>query len=147
MSGAVEKYWRATLFTVTSALLALAPKCPICFLAYFGIFGVTAASASAYRAWLPLITGFWLTLTVAMFFVRMKGWRRYAPVAVGSTAAIAIFTAKFIVYSPLVLYASIFILFAVALWSSWLRVSLPVTVCSQCDEAGTLAIKEHQSPA
>jgi hypothetical protein len=137
----VGNYRRATLFSITSALLALAPKCPVCFLAYFGIFGVTAASASAYRSWLPVVTGLWLTLTVAMLFVRMKGWRRYAPVAVASAAAVSIFTARFIAGSPLLLYAGIVTLFAVVMWSSWLRTSSAPTVCPDCRREGSGVIE------
>jgi hypothetical protein len=141
------KYRHNALLAVGSVVVALAPKCPVCFLAYFGIFGVTAASASAYRAWLPVITALWLTLTVAMLFVRMKGWRRYAPVAVGSAAAVTIFTARFIAGSPPVAYAGIVTLFAVVMWSSWLRTSAAATVCSDCRREGSVVIEERQSPA
>ena len=141
------KHRRTTLLTVTSALLALAPKCPVCFLAYFGIFGVTAASASAYRSWLPPITAIWLALTVSLLWVRTTGWRRYAPVAIGLVAAIGIFTARFVAASPQLLYAGIAMLVAAALWSSWLRTSAAATACSDCGEEARLKIEERESPA
>src|SRR5436853_7795686 len=67
---------RTAFLTISSALLAIAPKCPICFLAYFGIFGVATTSASVYRVWLPPVTAMWLAFTVGMLAFR-SGKRRY----------------------------------------------------------------------
>src|SRR5713101_3203545 len=87
---------RTALLTISTALFAVAPKCPICFLAYFGIFGVATASASAYRTWLPPITGFWLALTIAMLAIQRRGKRRYGPALMGFFAALLLVIGKFV---------------------------------------------------
>src|SRR5438128_10524064 len=65
------KHRRTALLTISSALLAIAPKCPICFLAYFGIFGVATTSASVYRVWLLPVTDMWLAFTVGRLIFRI----------------------------------------------------------------------------
>ena len=127
------KHRRTTMLAVSSGLLALAPKCPICFLAYFGIFGVAASSASAYRAWLPPITAFWLLLTVAVLAFRTDRKRRYGLIALGVVAGLSVFAGKFIVASQLMLYAGMSGLIIAAGCSAWLRTSTEPTSCSRCE--------------
>lgn len=127
------KHRRATLLTISSALLAVAPKCPICFLAYFGIFGVATASASAYRAWLAPITAIWLALTVAMLAFRRGGQRGFGPALLGLCAALAVFVGKFIFNDQVSVYAGIAALVAAVVWRSWSRKSISSESCSRCD--------------
>jgi hypothetical protein len=139
------KHQRTTVLTISSALLALAPKCPVCFLAYFGIFGVATASASAYRAWLPPITAVWLALTVAVLALRTDRKRRYGPIALGVAAALGVFAGKFIVASQLMLYAGIGALIIAAGWSAWSRTSAERTSCVQCEPQTRLTEQGSQA--
>jgi hypothetical protein len=133
-AGLWVKHRRTTFLTISSALFAIAPKCPICFLAYFGIFGVATASASAYRVWLPPITGFWLTLTIAMLAFQRRGKRRYGPAALGFVAALLLMTGKFVADSQVMTFAGIVALLAAAVWRSRIQQPISTEVCSQCDE-------------
>src|SRR5437660_12477578 len=112
---------RTALMTISSTLVAVAPKCPICFLAYFGIFGVATTSASAYHAWLRPFTAIWLALTVGMLAIQRAGPRRYGPVALGLFAALAVFAGKFLVNDEALVYGGIAALVGAVVWSSWLR--------------------------
>jgi len=125
---------RTALLTISAALFAFAPKCPICFLAYFGIFGVATASTSAYRAWLPPVTGFWLALTIAMLAFQRRGKRRYGPAALGFMASLLLITGKFVVDSQLMIFAGIIVLLAAAVWRSRIQQPISTEVCLQCEE-------------
>lgn len=127
------KHQRTTVLTISSVLLALAPKCPFCFLAYFGIVGVATASASAYRAWLPPITAVWLLLTVATLALRTGGQRRFGPIALGLIAAFAVFAGKFIVSSQPMIYGGIAVLVGAALLSSWHQRAKASEFCAECE--------------
>lgn len=118
----------------SSALFAIAPKCPICFLAYFGIFGVAASSASAYRAWLPPITGFWLALTIAMLAFQRRGKFLFGPAALGSVAALLFMSGKFVIDSQLMTFAGVVTLFGSAIWRARTRIQKSPQLCSQCEE-------------
>ena len=118
---------------MSSALLAIAPKCPVCFLAYFGIFGVATTSASAYRIWLPLLTGVWLALTVGMLAIRKAGRRRYGPVALGLLAALAVYCGKFIVDDAALVYGGIVALVGAVVWRSGFRRS-SIAACAPCEK-------------
>jgi hypothetical protein len=131
----VERYRRATLFSVTSALLALAPKCPVCFLAYFGIFGVTAASASAYRAWLPVITAIWLAATVGILGLRDSHQRKSGPLRLGIFAALAVFAGRFIFDFAVLLYGGLLMLLAAVVWRSWRSRTARGEACAICESA------------
>jgi hypothetical protein len=115
-------------------LVAVAPKCPICFLAYFGIFGVATASASAYRVWLPPITGFWLALTVALLAFQRRGKRRYGPAALGFVAALMLMTGKFVLDNHALIYAGIVALLGAAVWRSLMQEPISTEACSRCEE-------------
>src|SRR5436853_7888822 len=95
---------RTALMTISSTLVAVAPKCPICFLAYFGIFGVATTSAAAYHTWLPVVIGFWLALTIAMLAFQSRGKRRYEPALLGLIAALLLLIGKFIVDSQVMIF-------------------------------------------
>jgi hypothetical protein len=127
------KHRRATLLTISSALLAVAPKCPICFLAYFGIFGVATASVSAYRAWLPAVTGVWLALTVATLAFQRRGKRRYGPALLGSLAALAILAGRFTLNDQALVYGGIGTLVVAVGWRVWSQTSTANDSCAQCD--------------
>ena len=129
----MRKYQRTALLTLSSALLAVAPKCPVCFLAYFGIFGVATASASVYRAWLPPLTAIWLTLTVAMLALRTDGKPKYGPIALGFGAALSVFAGRFIVANQMLLYAGLVALVVATVWSVRSRTSAERVSCSQCE--------------
>lgn len=124
---------RTTLLTISSALLAVAPKCPICFLAYFGIFGVATATASAYRVWLAPITAVWLALTVTVVAIRTDRRRGSGSFVLAIAAALSVFAGKFIVESQLMVYAGIASLIVAAVWSSWSRTPMVSASCSQCE--------------
>jgi hypothetical protein len=118
--------------TASSILLAFAPKCPICFLAYFGVFGVAAASVSAYRVWLPPLTGLWLALTVGMLIFG-RGPRRFGPALLGLAAGIAVFVGRFNFENRLVVSAGLVGLIVATLWRAWTR--RPNPNCNQCEPA------------
>src|SRR5438309_7595158 len=99
------RHRRTAFLTISSALLAIAPKCPLCFLVYFGIFGVATASASVYRVWLPPVTAIWLALTVGMLFFQRGGRPRYGPALLGVFAGLAVFAGRFIVDYQALVYA------------------------------------------
>ena len=136
---------RRTLMIIGSALLAIAPKCPICFLAYFGIFGVATTSASAYRVWLPPLTGMWLALTVGMLAIRTGGRRRYGPVAVGLLAALAVFAGTFIVNDTALIYGGIAALLGAVIWRSWFRRSKSSAPCAPCEQLPVLRDQERRA--
>lgn len=117
----MRKHRRMMLMTISSALLAIAPKCPICFLAYFGIFGVATTSASAYRIWLPPLTVIWLTLTVVVLALQRGGRRRYGPALLGVVAGLAVFAGKFVINDQALFYGGIAALIGAAVWRSWFR--------------------------
>lgn len=123
---------RTTLLTISSALLAVAPKCPICFLAYFGIFGVATASASVYRVWLPPLTALWLGLTVAMLAFGRDTGRKAGPVFLSVMASIAVLVGKFIVDDQKVILAGLAGLLTAIIWRSWSRKR--ARVCNQCED-------------
>ena len=125
---------RTALLTISAALFAIAPKCPICFLAYFGVFGVAASSASAYRAWLPPITGFWLALTIAMLAFQRRGKPRYGPAVLGSIAALLLMGGKFVFDSQLMTFAGVVTLFAAAIWRARIQQRISIQACAQCEE-------------
>jgi len=128
---------RTALLTISSALFAVAPKCPICFLAYFGIFGVAAASTSAYRVWLPPVTGFWLALTIVMLGFQRRGKHRYGPVITGVVAALLLLIGKFMLDSQVMTFAGLVTFLGAAVWNSRLREPISPEVCSQCEESAT----------
>ncbi len=128
------KHQRTTVLTISSALLAVAPKCPVCFLAYFGIFGVATASVSAYRAWLLPITAIWLALTVATLAFQRRGQRRYGPALLGFVAAAVLLSGKFIFDNEALIGAGIVALLGAVIWRSWIQRPKPHDVCSQCEE-------------
>jgi hypothetical protein len=125
----MRKQKGATLMSVSSVLLAVAPKCPICFLAYFGIFGVATTSSSVYRVWLPPLTAIWLTLTVILLAVQRGSQRRYGPVLLGIFAGAAVFAGKFVINNPAMVYAGIAALLAAAVWRSWSRRACASALC------------------
>jgi len=127
------KHRRATLLTISSALLAVAPKCPICFLAYFGVFGVAPASVSAYRAWLPAVTAVWLALTVATLAFQRRGPRRYGPALLGSLAAVAILAGRFTLNDQALVYGGIATLVVAVGWRVWSQRPIANDSCAQCD--------------
>jgi len=141
----MRKYQRTAWLTLSSTVIAIAPKCPICFLAYFGIFGVATASASAYRAWLPTVTAIWLTLTVAMLALRTDRRRRYGPLAMGVVAGLSVFAGKFIIASQLMLYAGVGALIIAAGWSAWSRTSAERASCVQCEPQPRLTEQGSQA--
>jgi len=124
---------RTTLMTVSSVLLAVAPKCPICFLAYFGVFGVATASASLYRVWLPPLTAIWLALTIALLAFQRRSYRRYGPVLLGIFAGFAVFAGKFLINNQPLVYTGIVGLVGAAVWRSWGRKLSSSTSCSPCE--------------
>ena len=119
-AGLSAKHRRTMFLTISSALLAIAPKCPICFLAYFGIFGVATTSASVYRVWLPPVTGMWLAFTVAMLTFR-SGKRRYGLALLGFFGALGVFLGKFVVEDQGLVYAGIGALVVAVVWRSFGR--------------------------
>jgi hypothetical protein len=125
---------RTVLMTISAALFAFAPKCPICFLAYFGIFGVATASASAYRTWLPAITGFWLALAIAMLAIQRRGKRRLGPALMGFVAALLLLIGKFVLDSQVMIFAGIIALLAAAVWRSRIQQPISTEACSRCEE-------------
>lgn len=125
---------RTILMTISAALFAVAPKCPICFLAYFGIFGVATASASAYRAWLPPITAFWLALTIAMLAFQRRGKPRYGPAALGLVAALLLMIGKFAADSQIMAFVAVLTLFGAAIWRARTQLPKSPQLCSQCEE-------------
>ena len=124
---------QTAVMTISSVLLAVAPKCPFCFLAYFGIFGVATTSMSVYRVWLPPLTGIWLALTVTMLFFQRGGQRRYGPVILGICAGFSVFAGKFLINNQTLVYAGIVSLVAAAVWRAWSRRSTPSEICSPCE--------------
>ena len=111
---------RTAFLTISSALLAIAPKCPICFLAYFGIFGVATTSASVYRVWLPPVTAIWLAFTVGMLVFR-SGKRLYGLALLGFFGALGVFLGKFVVEDQALVYAGIAALVGAVVWRSFGR--------------------------
>ena len=140
-AGFWPKHRRTTFLTISSALLAVAPKCPICFLAYFGIFGVATASTAAYRAWLPLITSFWLALTIAMLAFQRGRKLRYGPAILGLVAGALLMTGKFLVESQSLIVSGLGLLLAAAVWRVRLQQTVPAEVCSQCEELPRASVK------
>ncbi len=128
----MRKYQRTALLTLSSTVIAIAPKCPICFLAYFGVFGVATTSASAYRVWLPPLTAVWLVLTVAILAFGRDTGRKAGPVVLGILASIAIFAGRFSINDRRVVFAGLAGLVTATIWRSWLRKRN--TDCSQCEE-------------
>ena len=128
----MRKHRRMMLMTISSALLAIAPKCPICFLGYFGIFGV-ATSASVYRIWLTPLTVIWLTLTVGMLAVQRGSQRRYGPALLGVFAGLAVFAGKFVVDDQALFYGGILALIGAVIWSAQSRTSTSSELCEQCE--------------
>lgn len=118
--------------TLSSALLALAPKCPICLFAYFGVFGVATTTVTAYRSWLPPLTALWLAVTVTMMVVGQRGKRNWGPPLIGLLAATAVFAGKFAFDQPMLVYAGIGVLAGAVVWNAVLGSRTPVTKCSDC---------------
>jgi len=114
------RHRRTAFLTISSALLAIAPKCPICFLAYFGIFGVATTSASVYRVWLPPVTAMWLAFTVGMLAFR-SGKRRYRLALLGFFGALGVFLGKFLAEDQALVYAGIAALVGAVVWRSFGR--------------------------
>ena len=129
----MQTHRRTILLTISSALLAVAPKCPVCFLAYFGVFGVAASTASAYRAWLPPLTGIWLAVTVAALAFQRRGRRRYGPALLGFVAALVLLSGKFILKNEVLIAAGIVALLAATIWRSWSQSPKPDDACSPCE--------------
>jgi hypothetical protein len=130
----MSKRRQTTVMTISSVLLAVAPKCPICFLAYFGIFGVATTSVSAYQAWLPPVTAVWLALTIALLAFRAGRLRKYGPLGLAIAAGLSVFAGRFIIENHFILYAGMAALLVAAGWSSWSRTSAGATSsCSQCE--------------
>jgi hypothetical protein len=119
--------------TISSILLAVAPKCPICFLAYFGIFGVATTSMSVYRVWLPPLTAIWLTLTVTLLAFQRGSQHRYGPVLLAMFAGIAVFAGKFFINNRALVYAGILGLVGAVVWRSWSRRSTSRGICAPCE--------------
>lgn len=139
------KHRRTILMTISSALLAIAPKCPICFLAYFGTFGVATTSASAYRIWLPPLTVIWLTLTVVVLALQRGGQRRYGPALLGVVAGLAVFAGKFVINDQALFYGGIAALMGAVVWRSWFRRPKSSDFCRPCEELPLLHDKEPKS--
>jgi len=128
----MRQHHRGALLTVSSALVAVAPKCPICFLAYFGIFGVASASATAYRTWLPLVAAIWLILTITILLFPLKEVR-YCPLLLGALAALAVFAGKFLLDNRVLVFSGIAGLVIATIWRSRSRRSIATALCERCE--------------
>ena len=133
------KHRRTAFLTISSALLAIAPKCPICFLAYFGIFGVATTSASVYRVWLPPVTAMWLAFTVGMLVFR-SGKRRYGLALLGFFGALGVFLGKFVVEDRGLMYAGIAALVGAVVWRSFGRAT-----SSECCPPGATLLHDKDA--
>jgi hypothetical protein len=131
------KHGSTAWLMIGSALLAIAPKCPICFLAYLGVFGVASTTASQYRAWIPPLTIFSLTLTVSALGFRAHGKHRFAPALMGLIAAVLILVGKFVVENQAVIILALAVLMTAAVWRVFNQRRAPSPSCSPCEGLGT----------
>ena len=129
--------------TISSALLAVAPKCPLCFLSYFGVYGVATAAPSVYRDWLPPLTAILLALTVGILAFKRDGRRRYGPALLGIFAGLAVFAGKFVVNDSALAYGGIAALMGAAVWRSRFRRQPSTEFCPRCEQLPLLYDKER----
>ena len=95
---------------------------------------MAASSASAYRAWLPPITGFWLAITIGMLAFQRRGRPLYGPAVLGSVAALLLMSGKFVVDSQLMTFAGVITLFGAAIWRARTQLQKSPQLCAQCEE-------------
>ncbi|HYX27885.1 MAG TPA: hypothetical protein VE863_04910 [Pyrinomonadaceae bacterium] len=121
--------------TISSALMAIAPKCPMCFLAYFGIFGVASTTAARYRTWIPVLTALSLGLTVGALAFRAHSKHRRGPVVMGVSGGVLIWGAKFVVENEVVVVLGLAILATAVAWCVFNQRRSSSSSCLPCKES------------
>lgn len=121
--------------TVSSALLAIAPKCPICFLAYFGVFGVASTTASQYRAWILPLTVVSLALTVGALTFQSRGKHGRVPAVLGLMAAVLILVGKFVIENQAVAIVALAVLVTAVGWRVFNQRRASSPNCLPCEES------------
>jgi chromate transport protein ChrA len=120
--------------------LVLLPKCPMCLMAWFGLMGAFDLSPWVTRLWgMPLSLAL-LGIAMAVLLMRARRCHDWRAAALGLAGSIFIFSGKFLLETPVLLYGGLIILALATRWSGRLRPNqgrlsqpgLPTLPMSEC---------------
>jgi hypothetical protein len=101
--------------------LVLLPKCPMCLMAWFGLMGAFDLSPWVTRLWgMPLSLAL-LGMAMAILLLRARRCHDWRAAALGLAGSLLIFSGKFLLETPILLYGGLIILALATLWSGRLR--------------------------
>lgn len=114
---------RGTVSLLPAIGTALMPKlvCPACWPAYAGLLGAFGLGFINYSPILLPLTAVFLAAVLATLAWRAGTRRGYAPLALGTVAALVVLFGKFQFDSDAATYAGISLLVGASLWNSWPR--------------------------
>lgn len=137
--------WRNGVPTLPAIGVALLPKltCPACWPAYAGLMSAAGLSFVNYSAYLPLLTGVFLLISLAALGVGATRRRDYKPFGLGLLAVAMIMVGKFMYGSAPALYAGITLLVAASFWNTWPKKARGL--CPTCVPAESPSLSEHKS--
>ena len=101
--------------------LVLLPKCPMCFMAWFGVLGAVDMSPWVTRLWGMPLSSVLLGTTIFFLLLRARRYDKWRAAALGLIGSIALFSGKFFLESPILLYGGLIALVVATFWSAQLR--------------------------
>ena len=124
---------RNTVSLLPAIGTALMPKlvCPACWPAYAGLLSAMGLGFINYSPFLLPLTAAFFIVVLATLAWRANARRGYAPLALGTAAAVMVLIGKFQFDSDAATYAGISLLVGASLWNSWPRRN-PTALCSAC---------------
>jgi hypothetical protein len=123
--------------------MALLPKltCPACWPAYAGLLSSLGIGFVNYTPYLLPLAALFLIVAVVSLGYRAKNRRGYAPLMLGSGAAVIVIVGKFVLASDLAMYGGIALLMSASLWNAWPPRATKSGSCPACVPAGPLTEK------
>ena len=120
MRTTTRRYEHSFLGLPASALAAL-PLCPTCYPAYAGILSALGLSVLEDTRVQMFLTVLFLSVALGALLYRAKSRRGYGPFALGTSAAVVVLFAKFVMASDPIIYAGVGVLVIASLWNVWPR--------------------------
>src|SRR5258705_4697396 len=117
----MKRTWKEGVLAVPGIGVALLPKlmCPMCWPLYAGIVSSMGLGFLVGTAYLLLITGAFLTLTLAVLAFRAQQRRGYGPLVFGMVGSAAVLIGKFSLESNTVIYGGVSLLVIASVWNAW----------------------------
>lgn len=100
-----------------AVVLVLLPKCPMCLMAWFGLMGAFDLSPWVSRLWGMPLSLTLLGIVMAVLLVRARRCHDWRAAIFGLAGSLLIFSGKFLLQTPVLLYGGLIILALATLWS------------------------------